>query len=446
MKKGFTLIELLAVIVILAIILVIAVPQILKVIESSKIDSLESSAKLVAKSVEQNVIQDVSQPTEIDCMTGYGLNSNDYASCTATVSYGDTTIIVSVDIVGAGKFAGLLVGSTSETSHVIETADTQNLSAALLATVNGKDIDVDKYAGNGLYIWGDKYIYRGGITKTNANGLATADYLTDVDSGMEVNNYIQVPWEDYSIYTDCVDGLNNCYRIMEINEDESITIIRDKSLSNQRFDNSPNTYARTFYSNYTTTYGYNDLLSNSYTEYEDDYRPYSEMYTYLYGDSGYDATTIKPYSSILQPLDLCLNKAESYAGINNNSYATTGYVTDTCNVTGKANTIAVSSLKNKYIRTPYIEEYLNASIESTCTTDHQYQCRNQNYLYNKTSYWALNGRSSFTWHIRYVHANGGATHTTAYFLSNVRPVVTLKSNVLITGGSGTQANPYVIKW
>ena len=52
-NKAFTLVELLAVIVILAVILVIAVPQVLDVIDTTKIGSLESSAKLIASTAEK---------------------------------------------------------------------------------------------------------------------------------------------------------------------------------------------------------------------------------------------------------------------------------------------------------------------------------------------------------------------------------------------------------
>ena len=49
------MVELLAVIVVLAIILVIAVPQVLDVIDTTKVGSLESSAKLIANSAEKNM-------------------------------------------------------------------------------------------------------------------------------------------------------------------------------------------------------------------------------------------------------------------------------------------------------------------------------------------------------------------------------------------------------
>lgn len=54
-SKGFTLIELLAIIVILAVILVVAVPQILDVMDNSKLKSLQNSAKSVASGWNNNL-------------------------------------------------------------------------------------------------------------------------------------------------------------------------------------------------------------------------------------------------------------------------------------------------------------------------------------------------------------------------------------------------------
>ncbi len=58
MKKGFTLVELLAVIVILAIISLIAIPQVLHLIEKSRISSLEISASEYVRAVETSLINE----------------------------------------------------------------------------------------------------------------------------------------------------------------------------------------------------------------------------------------------------------------------------------------------------------------------------------------------------------------------------------------------------
>ena len=64
-RNAFTLIELLAVIVILAVILVISIPRILDVIETSKKDSIKSSARMIINSAEKkNMIDKVNGSTE----------------------------------------------------------------------------------------------------------------------------------------------------------------------------------------------------------------------------------------------------------------------------------------------------------------------------------------------------------------------------------------------
>jgi hypothetical protein len=88
---------------------------------------------------------------------------------------------------------------------------------------------------------------------------------------------------------------------------------------------------------------------------------------------------------------------------------------------------------------------LNATLETTCTKDYQYQCRNKNFMYNKAYYWSLNGYASDSWHVRHVDVNGHASSTNASSSIGVRPVVNLKSTILISGGTGTVSDPYIIK-
>ena len=55
-KKGFTLIELLAVIVILAIIALITVPQVIKILNKSRISAAEDTTSGIVKSAENYVV------------------------------------------------------------------------------------------------------------------------------------------------------------------------------------------------------------------------------------------------------------------------------------------------------------------------------------------------------------------------------------------------------
>lgn len=434
MKKGFTLVELLAVLVILSIIVVVSVPQLLSMINSSKqntkvrvIKLIESAARVYASD------HKLGESTPILIST---LCDENYLDCPITDPTNDQEIT-------GYLFSSVNKSASGSIIYNYYSGTPTYLSDTILATVGGKDVAVNKYAGNGLYKNGSKYIYRGGITKTNANGLATPDYATDTDSGSDVNNYVQVPWETYSVGETCTSSTNNCYRIMSINDDGSMNIIRDKVDGNQVFDNVHNTDASTYYSDSGTNYGYNDLLANTPSSgHPEESRATSLMYTALYGTTGYYNSKIKLYYNMLIEMSVCLNKMNGYINMNDTTHPT--YVSDTCNITGKTNTTTVNSLKDVYIRLPYIEEYLNGSIESTCNTDHQYQCRNKNYLFNKQNYFTLNGYYSSSWLLNAAFANGSTGTSYAYSSVGIRPVVTLKSTAIISGGTGTASSPYVL--
>ena len=115
-KNAFTLVELLAVIVILAVILVIAVPQVLDVIDSAKVGSLESSAKLIANSAEKKYAEFLAlgkDTSTIQCSDVTKLNDKDYGTC--TISFDDKgEATVSIKGKDDGKFDGLKCEGTKD--------------------------------------------------------------------------------------------------------------------------------------------------------------------------------------------------------------------------------------------------------------------------------------------------------------------------------------------
>ncbi len=442
-KKGFTLIELLAVIVVLGIIMVIAIMAVSGVIRNSKMNSFKSSAMLVAKQVREYLLSTGDSSNTIDCLTNdYGLNPNNYEICKANIFYEGEKSNISVELVGKGSFQGLtIVEATMDSGTVVEEGpNSQRLKPILIASKIGDVAYGTPPATGGLYQWGTKYIYRGGVTITNSSGTGNLDndqYASDsYNITTDINNYVKVPWESGGSCTNNYSD-NPCWRIISVNSDGSITIVRDRSIpTNQAFDNTPNLDHTT----QPNTYGYNDLLTNAY-------RGNSLMYTRVYGATGYQNTApFKNYYYLLQPIDVCLNKVNNYVGINLSSYGSSTVVKDTCDLAGRTGTFsAVNPLRNQYVRLPYLEEYLNAGLQSNCTTDYQYQCRGRNFMYNKSYYWSLNGYASYSWLVRTVHANGYASNNDAMDSRGVRPVVNLKSSIMITGGTGSVSEPYIIK-
>ncbi len=436
-KKGFTLIEILAVLVIVSILVIISIPTISDMLENSKEKSRQEVLEMVKTAAEMYAIDykvGLAEPIYITELC------KNYLKCPIK------------DPITDEEITGYLysrIDKSNNNARVFElkTGTPLNLNNILLATVGTKDIAVNKYAGNGLYKWGDKYIYRGGLTRSNTAGLSTeTGYLTDTISGTDVSNFIQVPWETYATGENCASAINKCYRIIGINKDGSITLIRDFGIFDQIFDDTHNTAASINYSNHAENYGYNTLLENVPTKgYPAEYRQFSKMYHSIYGVSGYEKVNLRSYNTILVPIDVCLNAVSRYSGINATDYATTSKVTDSCNVIGKQDTRPVFPLKERLVRTLYPEEYLNASTESTCYTDYdnQYQCRNQNYIFGNDVFWSITPSFNTTWSVR-LFAYGVSGHGSSNSSYKFRPVVTLKKDLIITGGSGTSTSPYVI--
>ncbi len=372
------------------------------------------------------------------------------------------TLIKFLAIIG---ILSVLVGITlTIISLVNKNPKTNSLEEILISKKIGSVVYGTVPTKGGLYYWSDqnKYIFRGGITINNSSGTGNLDndqYSGDTyNKATDINNYIKVPWENNTFSCESVEEPyytpSPCWRIMSINQDGSITIVKDQNLStSQVFDNTYNTSAIVSqdgslpekHDDYGS--GYNDLLSNvPTTGHPEEYRQYSQMYYRLYGASGYQNSTLKNYYQLLQPLDVCLNKANEYIGINHYLYAGSDSVKNTCDLTGANldNVKTVKPLQNQYVRLPYTEEYLNASLQSNCTTDYKFQCRGRNFMYNKSNYWSLNGSPVNSYCVRHVNVRGHATTPYADESYGVRPVVNLKSSILITGGTGTATNPYII--
>ena len=109
-RNGFTLVELLAVIVILAIILVIAIPQIMKTIDSARLGSFRSTARLLLTQAEKQYLVNNTLGESTSTISGEGCNdlaklsATDYKVSGCTVSF-DTNGNATLTLEGQGKFA-----------------------------------------------------------------------------------------------------------------------------------------------------------------------------------------------------------------------------------------------------------------------------------------------------------------------------------------------------
>ena len=90
-------------------------------------------------------------------------------------------------------------------------------------------------------------------------------------------------------------------------------------------------------------------------------------------------------------------------------------------------------------------DYKNASLDSGCTNINSPECVNYNYLANSIEFytWLLNSESENTYRVYYI--SGALYSSNANSNRKINPVIYVKSDVIETGGKGTQNKPYVIR-
>ena len=100
---------------------------------------------------------------------------------------------------------------------------------------------------------------------------------------------------------------------------------------------------------------------------------------------------------------------------------------------------------------PTLSEYIRAGSNTSCKTFSTYQsnyntCKNSDWMYIKNyDWWTLSPTSGYSDGVFIVRDYGDAYGHDANFTGTaVRPAITLSSEVQITGGIGTESDPYTI--
>ena len=100
---------------------------------------------------------------------------------------------------------------------------------------------------------------------------------------------------------------------------------------------------------------------------------------------------------------------------------------------------------------PTLSEYIRAGSNTSCKTfstfNNNYNtCKNSDWMFNSNNWWTLSpysGDSSFVFYMRgYGDVYSGPANSA--YSSVVRPAITLSSEVKITGGIGTESDPYTL--
>ena len=433
-RNAFTLIELLAVIVILAVILVISIPKILDVIETSKINALKNTVKLIADSAEKKYTENEAfgEENEITCDSVSKLNKEDYSKCSIVF---DENGIAKVSIIGKGKFDELaVINGTRISAEVIQ-------------------LELPEYGEAKTFI---ENIYNDEVLRI-ANDLKK-DNTSDQNIryyGSNPNNYVSFN--------------NELWRIIGV-FGNNVKLVRSESLGSLSWDSSDSSINKgngiNQWGESTDVNGNTYLGANLQVYLNKMY--YGGVETTCYNGADNSETTC-PTNTLDRTAKLLIDKHTWSLGAIEMSIEDTisFYNAERGTANGKTctsgtycnDTVIRTTKWTGYVALPYITDWAYASSESACETNIQtkdssnlFVCKNNNWMQRSdwtwylspsgqsadaSNAWAVSGNNNYVYYRMF-----GAMNKFASYGSNVAPSIYLKSSVLMKGGSGTSSDPY----
>ena len=438
-KNAFTLIELLAVIVILAVILVIAIPRILDVIETSKKDSIKSSARMIINSAEKkNMIDKVNGSTEeVTCDNSVKLSKEDYESCKITI---DEEGKATINLVGKGKFDGYKCIGTNDN---LACGQVESITLPL----NGKEY-IEKLYNNELSR------IENGLKKDNTEDQNIRYYGSNPNNYVRFNNEL---WRIIGIFGNNVKLIRS-EKIGNLSWDSSESSINSGWGVNEWSQSDLKNYLNTMYyggAEVTCYGGRNNTTTTCPTNKLDDASK-SLIDNHTWNTGAIDGTD----ATISNQETFALNTVPFYnaeRGSVNGKICSSGIA---CN-----DTVERTTTWTGYVGLPYPTDWAYASSESACETNmNAGDIDFDNQIFNMTckkNNWMHHGTTSdiedATWFMSPVadpaYANDvwdvfGVGFTDYYFAANplsAFPTIYLKSNILIESGKGTSSDPYILK-
>ena len=105
-----------------------------------------------------------------------------------------------------------------------------------------------------------------------------------------------------------------------------------------------------------------------------------------------------------------------------------------------------SILKDQYIAFLPIYDYMNASLDNTCTNTLSKECQNYNYLVNsKDKWWTITANNKNTYDVYYINYSGKIISDEAASSANYRYILALDRNTLYKNGIGSIDDPFEIR-
>lgn len=209
--------------------------------------------------------------------------------------------------------------------------------------------------------------------------------------GEKINNYVKFN--------------NKNWRILRVDEDGTIRLLIIDRVDSKTWDDRYNIEKE-------SAVGINDFRVS---------RIYDSLKT-LYNDN---IVIDEENRSRIVPQDLCIGKRSQYEVLNDGSLECSDII------------------ENEPFGLILVHEYMNASLDTTCESTLDPQCRNYNYLgHLARSTWTLTADVDTTH--KAFKLNGRPSLSTASSTSGMSIVVELNSGIRFTKGDGSKTNPYIV--
>ena len=278
-------------------------------------------------------------------------------------------------------------------------------------------------------------------TVTSGDGLYKDSYESNVYTyrGKNPNNYVTFNGESW--------------RIISANtSDNTIKIIRSSVLSDREYDNDNGRYSSSGYCNIND---YCNIWGSSSTLYNASLSPKTTLAREVGGTAYALPSKEAELNTYLNSTYYNGLSATVRSMIKSDAVYKVGVLNHSSSQTTSTDISQVSATKWKgKVGLIDATEYVRASTNSSCTGANAYyntsscynNSSNHNWMFNSDYWWTMSpssySSSRFVWLVR---SSGGLSNRYyAHGTYGVRPVVTLSPKVQITGGDGTENNPFTL--
>ena len=247
-------------------------------------------------------------------------------------------------------------------------------------------------------------------SKTLANAIIDDSPVTTSGYGLyKLDDYYVFRGENVNNYVQLGDTI---WRAVKLDTNRNVYLVTEEYSG----------YSSSWDDRYNTQTGYKTGINNYSTS------RLKDFLDEIYNDTKKDERTFTDSDRAkLSRFDVCTGKKDANSKINNNSIE--------CQTTEKSQILGVLTLS----------DFINASVDPNCTSGASISCQNYNYLVTDYKWWTSTPVANTTSHAYSITGDGTIKKSICSSYNYVRPVIKLSSRTMITGGNGTEKEPYIIK-